>query len=430
VWGQFLDHDISLTIEAYPLVPFYIAVPEGDLYFDPDSEGNKYIVLNRSSTNYGIPREQFNLINAFIDASNVYGSDDERAATLRTFYQGKLDTSKRNFLPYNTEGLDNAGGPDPKLFLAGDVRANEQIALIAMHTLFVREHNRLCDEIASEHSYFTDEEIYQWARKIVGAQMQVITYNEFLPVVLGQDAFPIYRGYKANVDPGVTNEFSTAAYRFGHSMLSTSFLRKNKPGNELVSTSLQDAFFNPQLIRNKGGIEAILRGMAFQLAQEIDNKIVNDVRNFLFGQPGEGGFDLAALNIQRGRDHGLADYNSVRKAYGLKKRNNWEEITSDSELQMFLAEKAYSDIDDIDPWVAGLAEDKVPGAIVGEMFHAIITDQFVRLRDGDRFYYLNDPFFNSNPDLLNRVENTMLSDIIRRNTEVGDDFPDNVFLID
>ena len=187
-----------------------------------------------------------------------------------------------------------------------------------MHTLFVREHNRLCDEFARENPDFEDEDIYQCARKIVGAQMQVITYKEFLPILLGPDALPDYYRYNPRFNPGVANEFSTAAFRFGHSMLSPTLLRVNKAGKELVSTSLKDAFFNPQLIHEGGDISALLLGLAHQQAQEIDNKIVSGVRNFLFGEPGAGGFDLAALNIQRGRDHGLADFNSVRMAYGLR----------------------------------------------------------------------------------------------------------------
>jgi hypothetical protein len=432
-WGQFLDHDIDLTPEADPMVSFDIPVPLGDLFFDPNNEGDKYIVLNRSAHNYGdtrrYPREQLNVITAYIDASNVYGSDGKRAEALRTFEEGKLKTtSGGQFLPFNTEGLDNAGGPDPRLFLAGDVRANEQIALTGMHTLFVREHNRLCDEILMGNPDLTDEEIYQWARKIVGAQMQVITYNEFLPVLLGPDALPRYRGYNRHVDAGIGNEFSTAAYRFGHSMLSPILLRVNKPGNKPVATELRDAFFNPRLVRQGGGIPSILRGLATQQAQEVDNKIVNGVRNFLFGEPGQGGFDLAALNIHRGRNHGIADYNSVRRAYGLRRVRRLSDITSDRVLQLALAE-AYDSIDDMDLWVVGLSEDHVLGGLVGETFRIILIDQFARLRDGDRFWYQNDPFFIDNPVLMAEVANTQLSDIIRRNTHVGDELQDNVFIV-
>lgn len=433
-WGQFVDHDIDLTTETDVSLPIKVPTLD-DPYFNPDSLEGQTIGFHRSvfdpktGKDMSNPREQLNEITSFIDASNVYGSDMMRADALRTMDgTGKLKTtSGGQFLPFNKEGLPNAGGDgNKKLFLAGDIRANEQIALTAMHTLFVREHNRLCDEIAEPS--MSGEEIYQQARKIVGAQMQVITYNEFLPLLLGPNAIPAYvvgTSYDVTVDPSISNEFSAAAYRLGHSMLSATLLRYNKAGNKKVSTALKDAFFNPNLI-HKGGGMSILRGLAAQQAQEVDNKIVDAVRNFLFGEPGEGGFDLASANIQRGRDHGLADYNSVRGDYGLAPLN-FMEISDDGEVRDALRAAYKDDVNDIDLWVAGLAETHVNGGFVGETFHAILVDQFTRLRDGDRFWYQNDPFFTG--PQLDEIENTKLADIIRRNTKIGNELPDDVFHI-
>ena len=419
-WGQFLDHDIDLTTEVDE--PHPIPVPTGDPYFDPNFTGDRTIGFHRSvfDPNTGDsqinPRQQVNEITSFIDASNVYGSDAVRANALRTNDgTGMLKTTGGGqFLPFNKNGLPNAGGDNnQKLFLAGDIRANEQIALTAMHTLFVREHNRLCDEMAG--SGLDGEAIYQRARKIVGALMQVITYKEFLPLLLGPNAIPVYSGYDDQVNPAIANEFSAAAYRLGHSMLSSTLLRYNKAGNKMIHTSLKDAFFNPRLIHKGGGIWSILHGLSKQKAQEVDNRVVDAVRNFLFGNPGEGGFDLASANIQRGRDHGLANYNSVRQAYGLSAHNTFSDIPSGSDVQGIL-EDAYNSVDDIDLWVGGLAENHIPGAFVGETFHAILVDQFTRLRDGDRFWYRNDLFFTGAQ--LTEIENTTLADIIRRNTHV------------
>ncbi len=185
-WGQFLDHDIDLTDGTDPAESANIQVPSGDPFFDPDDTGDQVIEFNRSiysqssGTSMDNPRQQLNEISAWIDASNVYGSDEERANALRTNDgTGKLKTSEGNLLPFNTDGLPNAGGGSPTLFLAGDVRANEQVGLTAMHTLFVREHNRLAEEYAERHPKWDGERIYQKARQIVGVQMQVITYKEF-----------------------------------------------------------------------------------------------------------------------------------------------------------------------------------------------------------------------------------------------------------
>ncbi|MEM7008154.1 MAG: peroxidase family protein [Thermodesulfobacteriota bacterium] len=432
-WGQFLDHDIDLTEGTDPPEFANIQVPAGDPFFDPENTGIQIIPLNRSiynrstGTDVNNPRQQENEITAWIDASNVYGSDEERANALRTNDgTGKLKTSEGNLLPFNTEGLPNAGGEDPTLFLAGDLRANEQIGLIVMHTLFVREHNRLAEEYAERNPRWDGEQIYQKARQIVGAQMQVITYNEFLPALLGDRPLKRYRRYDKNVDASIRNMFSTAGFRFGHSALSPVLLRLDSNGNEIPegNISLSQAFFSPFRITQEGGIEPILRGLAAQECQRIDSFVVDDVRNFLFGQPGSGGFDLPSLNIQRGRDHGLPSYNDTKEALGLARAQGFEDVSSDPEIQERLA-SVYDSVDDIDLWVGGLAEDPLPGSHLGELFSTIIIGQFEALRDGDRYWYEED----LSRDEIREVERTKLSDIIRRNTDIDREIPDNVFRV-
>ena len=431
-WGQSVDHDLDLTGIADPVEPLDIAVPLGDPFFDPDFTGTAVIVFNRShfdrSTGDGPdnPRQQVNQITAFIDASNVYGSDPTRAAALRTNDgTGRLTMSAGDFLPFNTDGLPNAGGPDPSLFLAGDVRANEQVALTAMHIVFAREHNRLARLLGDAHPDLSGDEIYQRVRAIVGALMQVITYQEFLPVLLGPAALEPYDGYRPDVDPEISNAFATVAFRIGHSMLSPVLIRLQKDGDAIEQGHLQlrDAFFTPRRIVDEGGIDPILRGLAAQTMQQIDMLVIDGVRNFLFGEPGAGGFDLASLNMQRGRDHGLPDYNSVRTAFGLTRVASFAEITSDPPSQDGLA-SLYGSVDNIDAWIGGLVEDHVAGALVGELVYTVLTDQFECLRDGDRLWY--ERVFS--PADVATLERTTLANVIRRNADIDDEIPDNVFL--
>jgi hypothetical protein len=430
-WGQFLDHDIDLTGPAEPSEPQDVPVPPGDPFFDPDGHGTAIIPFDRSiydptsGTGPDNPREQQNEITAWIDASNVYGSDPLRASALRTHDDtGRLATSPGRLLPFNTDGLPNVGGPDPGLFLAGDVRANEQVGLTALHTLFVREHNRLARSLRRRHPHLSGEKIYQRARRIVIAEMQVITYQEFLPVLLGPNALAPYRGYDRSVDARIANEFSTAAYRFGHSALSAKLMRLDRKLRETPAghLALRDAFFAPQRITDEGGIEPLLRGLAWQVCQQVDVRVIDDVRNFLFGRPDSGGFDLVALNLQRGRDHGLPSYNAARVALGLPAAQDFADISSDPDVQARL-DAAYAHVDDIDLWIGGLAEDHVSGAKVGPTYHAILVDQFEALRDGDRFWYTR----TLGGKQRHAVERTRLSHIIRRNTKIGGEIPVDVF---
>lgn len=431
-WGQFLDHDIDLTEIHDPPEAFDIPVPVGDIWFDPTSTGTQMIPLDRSDydpatgTGIGNPRMQMNGITSFIDASNVYGSDAVRASALRTNDgTGRLKTSAGNLLPFNTGGLPNAGGPSPSLFLAGDVRANEQVGLTVLHTLFMREHNRLAGVISTGDPGLTGEEVYQRARAIVGAQMQVITYKEFIPILLGSGSLTPYTGYDPSANPGVGNEFATASYRLGHTMLSSTLMRLGPDLNPIAEGNLplRDAYFTPTRITNEGGIDPVLRGLSTQMMQEVDMLIVDDVRNFLFGSPGAGGFDLAALNIQRGRDHGLASYNATRVAYGLSPVGSFAEITNSSTHQAEL-QATYGDVNDMDLWVVSLAEDDLPGSMVGPTLMAVLKDQFERLRDGDRFWYQN-VFVGAQ---LVQLQGTRLSDVIRRNTDIDGEIQGNVFI--
>ncbi|MCA9245061.1 MAG: PEP-CTERM sorting domain-containing protein [Phycisphaerales bacterium] len=430
-WGQFLDHDMDMTPGMTPTQSMDIPVPMGDPYFDPGSTGTQMMGFNRSvfdpstGTSVGNPRQQMNQITSWIDASNVYGSDASRAAWLRTGTGGQLKYSAGNLLPFNDGTQPNDGGTGTNMFVGGDLRANEQAGLTSMHTLWMREHNRLAGELSAANPGWDDNRIYNETRARVGGMMQAITYNEWLPALMGNGALPAYAGYDDSVDGSISNAFSTAAFRIGHTMLSPDLQRLDNDGNPIPAgaLALRDAFFNPTNITSGGGVEPLLKGLASQQMQEIDAQLIDDVRNFLFGPPGSGGFDLASLNIQRGRDHGLVDYNTMRADFGLAPVTDFSDITSDVALQLAL-QSLFGTVDNIDAWVGGLAEDHVAGGSVGELFRAVILDQFERLRDGDRFWYEN---IFSGAD-LDMIQNTTLADVIRRNTGITN-LQDNVFFV-
>lgn len=425
IWGQFVDHEIDLTETqsngetANMITPTQVQDPNEDY-------PNRTILFDRSKFIINTdPRQQPNNISAFIDGTNVYGFDSDRAYALRKLDgSGKLITTIADngeiILPYNINELANAQPPNTNpadFFLAGDIRSNENIFLTAMHTLFVREHNRLCDIIVAENPEYTgkDEFIFQYARKLVIGMMNYITYNEFLPYLLG--SFPQYTGYDDTINASIKTEFSTVGYRLGHSMLSSTL--KTGPTQTIL---LRDAFFSPSYIQTNG-IDNLLLGGSLGIMQKIDTRIVEDVRSFLFGPPtAQNLLDLAALNMQRGRDHGIPDYNSIRAAYGLAKYTTFSQITSNTTVSNGLA-SLYDTIDDIDPWIGGLAEDPLPGSNVGQLFDKIIRDQFTKLRSGDRYYYENDDSMTLED--IELIESSTLGKIIERNTvltNLGDVF--------
>jgi hypothetical protein len=420
VWGQFLDHDLDLTRQGNT-EPAHIPVPTGDPDFDPQGTGQVTLPFFRATTIVGTgtdeanPREYPNAITGFIDASMVYGSDAARAASLRV-------EGGRLILDENGDMATDANGR----ILAGDVRAGENQALLSLHAVFAREHNRLVDELAERDPSLTEDELYQAARMRVEALVQAVTYNEYLPMLVGANALSEYRGFDSSVNPGISIEFATAVFRLGHSQVSPEIQRLLANGQTIEAghLALRDAFgASPAEVAANGGIDPILRGLADGVSQQLDNQIVDDLRSLQIDVPVNGITDLASLNIQRGRDLGLPTYNELREALGLGRAETFADITSDPVVAGRLQE-AYGDVDRVDLWVGGLSEDPVEGGMVGELFATVLIDQFERLRDGD-------PFWSQNSDLpqgeLDALWSTTLSDVIERNTDVGP-MQDNAFL--
>lgn len=433
-WGQFLDHDLVLTETGAEFAPIF--APAGDPAFAP----GEMIPFTRSIHGGGVagPRTFPNGITHYLDGSMVYGSDNTRADAMRTMSGGRMTMGVDNMMMRNDADLhvanDSGLFDNTEMFLAGDIRATEQTGLAAMHTVFAREHNRWADRLAGDldltglDAAQADELIYQTARKIVGAEIQKITYEEWLPAMLGGDGLGSYQGYDGNVDASVSVEFSTAAFRFGHTMINDQLLRLNADGTDFAGghLGLLESFFNPETLDESVELDALLRGLAAQEANEFDTQVVDDARNFLFGAPGSGagGLDLMSLNIQRGRDHGIGTYNDVRASMGLSEADDFLDITGgDVDIANQLA-SVYATVDDVDAIIGMFAEAKVDGAAAGETVSMIIADQFARLRDGDRFFYLNDldllPY-------LDEIEATTLGDILALNSDAT--FNGNVFYI-
>lgn len=435
-WGQFLDHEITLTptgtVEYVP-----IPLPTDEVIFTEEIPffRSEFRTLPGSQL-----RQQINLNTSFLDGSVVYGSDADRAHWLRTGFNGKLKTSKGNLLPYNTTdgefespidpmapSMANDSGGTVKTFVAGDIRAAENPVLLSIHTLFVREHNRICDRLVKQ-GLRNDELIYQTARKEVGGLIEAITYNEFLPA-LGIFLRP-YSGYDNNTRPDITNTFATAAYRLGHTMVSDDVILADNDCEEVGpgEMDLVDVFWTPSLVATYG-IDIWIKGASSHDQYETDNKINNVLRNFLFVSPNSPvrfGIDLGSLNIQRGRDHGLPDYNTARLFYTGVPARRFSDITSTDSLARELKD-LYGNVNNVDLWVGVLAEDHLPNKSVGRTLNAMLKSQFEKLRDGDFYFYLNDPYM---PDAIrNEIKNSKFSDVIKRNTQLTNILT-NVFITD
>lgn len=402
-WGQFVDHDLDLEKSGTNTADISILAPAGDSLPRGTVIPLTRVAIDPATGVPGHPATAINTVTGWLDGSQVYGSDTVTAASLRTA-DGHMKVSAGDNLPI----VMTAQGP---AFAAGDVRAQENPDLTALQTLFVREHNYRVDKLHQEHPHWSGDRLYETAKAITTAEMVNITYNEFLPHLLGSNAISAYHGYDPNVNASITEEFEGAAYRFGHSIVSSDINGINNLGATTSEQSLANSFFeSPAAFAANGGADGLLRHLSSDTAQPLDTHIIEDLRSLLSDPPDA--VDLAATNIQRAHDLGLGTLNETRRALGLTPYTSFDQITSDPDTASALRQ-AYGTVDAIDLWTGGLAEAHTPGAAIGQTFGKIIADQFTALRDGDRLYFENQGF---DPQTLQEIKSTTFSDIIKRDT--------------
>jgi peroxidase len=296
-------------------------------------------------------------------------------------------------------------------YVGGEVRAAENPDLTSIDVLFVREHNFQVANLHAEDPSLSGDQLCTMARAITIAEYQNIVYSEFLPALLGSNTLTAYKGY----DPTqISEEFATAAYRFGHSIISPTGTKIANDVTVLEQHGLIAASSEPTsgFVSNDGA-DALLRNLAQDYSQQEGATTNSDLRNMLnANSPGDQG-DLAAIYILRERDFGIATLNQTRAAIGLPPYTSFSQITSDATLASEL-QQVYGSVDQVDLFVGGLTEDPASGSMVGPTFQSIIAGQFENLRDGDRLFFENQGFSQC---MMTRIQNTTLSDLIVRDTD-------------
>uniref|UniRef100_A0A182QEI0 Uncharacterized protein n=1 Tax=Anopheles farauti TaxID=69004 RepID=A0A182QEI0_9DIPT len=345
---------------------------------------------------------QLSAVTHFIDGSAIYGASNKQTHELRAHEGGRLKSlSHRRFhneLPPLERSKDACQTGAEMCFLTGDARSNQLFSLVAVHTLFLREHNRLARHLQQLNPHWSDGTLFQEARRIVIAQLQHIAFGEYLPKVIGPRYTALYRlhpaehgayseFYNPHTNPSVSSEFTVAAFRFGHSTVPSKLELKEGP----VDT--WRTFLDPTRFRERTFYDDVLRTMQHQPMQSVDDLFSTSLTRFLDVQPGKAyGVDLAAINIQRGRDHALRPYNDYRRLVGKPGAYSFEDFGPDLGKKLYAL---YAHPDDVDLYVGGILETPVDGGVVGETFAELIADQFSKFRAGDRYFYSNGP--ESNP---------------------------------
>uniref|UniRef100_A0A8C8D794 NAD(P)H oxidase (H2O2-forming) n=1 Tax=Oncorhynchus tshawytscha TaxID=74940 RepID=A0A8C8D794_ONCTS len=390
----------------------HIPVPKGDPVFDPNRTGRVLLPFQRgpwekhSSQSPNNPRTQVNLVTAWLDGSSIYGPSSSWSDALRSFSGGLLASGEQWDMPKRRGGSNlmwsaadpSTGQHGPEgLYELGNGWGNENVFTMAEGIVWFRYHNYIASQLREKHPSWSDEDLFQSARKAVVATFQNIAFYEWLPGFLGKR-----QCYQKFVDPGISPEFQAAAIRFASTMA--------PPGVFMRYCGL-----NPNL-KSGQDIDRLIMGMTSQIAEREDNVIVEDLRDYMYGPLRFSRSDLVALTVQRGRDFGLPSYNQVREGLGLVPVERWGDInpqlntTNPQVLSELITQYLYhGDISKLELFPGGLLES-VDGP--GQVFSSIILDQFNRIRNGDRFWFENTQNGLFTAEELQAIRNTTFHDVI------------------
>lgn len=466
-WGQFVANDISYTpvrkmvssgkpisccrSDGNTLSPRHIH-PDCSAITVPDQDpvyGKHYVrCINyvrslpvlRPECTFG-PVEQMNQASHFLDGSMIYGSTIKKSRELRAFEGGRLRVHEDSDHQYLPIGSSEIGSTCTKgCYDSGDNRVNAHPQLAVIHTVWLREHNRIADKLAELNPNWSDETLFQEARRIVIAEIQHITYKEWLPILVGNSyarsaglsfGKSHSRNYNSMDDPAVSNEVATAALRFLTSLMQEKLSLTDNTRRINSTLSLVEYFYKPSIIESDQVFDGFLRGMVTQTSQKMDMNIISDVTNKLYAEGQDSlGLDVISLDIQRGRDHALPGYNQYRKYCGLQFAKNFDDFLDYIPFEMLKKlRKIYSSPHDVDLIIGGMLERPMEDGLLGPTFSCLLFEQFARTRRTDRYFY--DSAFQPQPftsEQLAEIRNATLARVFCDNGNNITHMQRNVFL--
>ncbi|XP_048512469.1 peroxidase-like isoform X2 [Athalia rosae] len=468
-WGQFVAHDVSHTPMSRMvtnnkpifccrsngnfLAPRYvhpdclpISIPENDSIYGKDRIRCMNYVRSmpalRPDCTFG-PTEQMNQVTHYLDGSTVYGSSLKASHRLRSFQGGLLRVENKegyDYLPTADEEPASLCN-DEECYSAGDFRVNHDPHLAVMHTIWHREHNQIAAQLANLNPLWNDEILYQEARRIVIAEIQHITYNEWLTVILGKNQTRYGQLFPTNPDgfshiynnldnPSISNEAATAALQFINSLVQGNMRMHDEERRVIGTLHLHEYFGKSKIIESHDVLDSLVRGLTTQNAQKMDANVTPDMTHKLYKTHGKHGMDSISLDIQRGRDHGLPGYNHYRKYCGLPFATHFDDFLDTIPVEMVRKlSMIYNHPNDVDLVVGGTAERPNKDGLLGPTFGCLISEQFARLRRTDRFFYESTaqphPF---TADQLNSIRNVSLARVFCDNGDNISNMQPYVFL--
>uniref|UniRef100_A0A182MXH6 Uncharacterized protein n=1 Tax=Anopheles dirus TaxID=7168 RepID=A0A182MXH6_9DIPT len=353
-------------------------------------------VLTSPQTQPPQPAEQVNGATSLLDLSFLYGTSAAQSNSLRTMSGGRLQAVRRNGTEWPVINPAGCTWADV-CYLVADSRSYQFPMSATVHLIFLREHNRLANQLKLLNPSWSDEVLFQEARRINVAQYQRIVYYEYLPRVLGQSNMIssqlIYEGtgfatdFNAFQNPSALSEFGSILVPFMQSQL---------PGaiNFYINDTIQSKLLSSMagnLTDLENEFAYIFTGLITQTTNRMDSSFNIEWKNFMNRGSAPLGQDFLALDIQRMRDFGFARYNDYRSRCGLSRYSSWEAYNATfkvacpqtiDRLRLY-----YPSVDDLDLFVGAAFEEPIPGSLMGPTFFCLYKQQFLAARSGDRYFF-------------------------------------------
>eukprot|EP00105_Crassostrea_gigas_P042884 XP_019927032.1 PREDICTED: peroxidase-like protein [Crassostrea gigas] len=332
-------------------------------------------------------REQINERTSFVDGSMIYGSDSTNE---------RLAEHVQNILPPHPQGCPAEIQATRDCFVAGDHRQSETPILTVPHITWLRRHKLIADALRNATAITNDEILFQETKRIVIAELQHVTYNEFLPAVLDNKTTKAFilrsrrSGHVDNYNPFINhrtiNAFGVAAYRIGHSLVRNTLGLLEK--GRLITFPVQKHFEVPDLMY-EGGYERMARWMSREPKSLSDRLLVDGIRNRLFENFNFMGPSVETTSLDLGALLGVE--NTVFRPTMLTDSS----VVSLEPTSLQLRVEVFRHPDDIDLFAGGMSETPDKGSILGPTFQCLIAYQFSLYKQGDRFWY--ERKFQENP---------------------------------
>ncbi|MBD2201077.1 peroxidase [Calothrix sp. FACHB-1219] len=408
-WIQFQNHDWFSHGDNQPDKKIVIPLAENDPWpqeHRPMAIKETLVDETRPQTETSAPPTFINKVTHWWDGSQIYGSHPEQVDQLRSHIDGKLIIGDDGLLPVDANGIDRTGFND-----------NWWIGLSLLHTLFVREHNTICDRLKQQYPDWKDDDLFDHARLINAALMAKIHTVEWTPGILAHPALQIAMNANwwgllgqnikrifGRIGDGetisgiigsptdhhtapyyITEEF-VSVYRL-HPLIPDEFEFYSHGNGKLLR---KGDFFEVAGKRARGVVEEIgladlfySLGIAHPGAITLHNypkalqKLIRDNGEVL---------DLAAIDILRDRERGVPRYNDFREIIGRGRIKSFEEITSNQTWVKELREVYNNDINSVDLMVGMFAEDLPKGFGFSDTAFRVFILMASRRLKSDRFF--------------------------------------------